>query len=67
MNIEDNMNVIVNYKNGVKMSYSLTAFTPWEGFTVVFNGSKGRIEHNCMESVYINGDGQVPGELEKVV
>lgn len=63
MDIEDSMSVIVNYKNGVSMSYSLNAFCPWEGFTVTFNGSKGRIEHVCMESVYVNGDGQTPGEL----
>lgn len=63
MDIEDTMNVIVNYKSGATMSYSLHAFMPWEGFTVTFNGTKGRIEHVCQESVYVNGDGNVPGEL----
>ncbi len=63
IDIEDNMNLVVNYENGVKMSYSLNAFMPWEGYTVSFNGSKGRLEHNCKESVYINGDNSVPGEL----
>lgn len=63
IDIEDNMNLVVNYDNGVKMSYSLNAFMPWEGYTVSFNGSKGRLEHNCKESVYINGDNSVPGEL----
>jgi predicted dehydrogenase len=64
IDIEDTMNVLVDYANGVKMSYSLTAFSPWEGHTVTFAGSKGRIEHKCMESVYINADGSVPGELD---
>lgn len=63
MNIEDTMNVIVNYKSGATMSYSLHAFMPWEGFTVTFNGTRGRIEHICMESVYVNGDGTVQGAL----
>ncbi|MCD4752959.1 MAG: Gfo/Idh/MocA family oxidoreductase [Anaerolineaceae bacterium] len=63
IDIEDNMNLVVNYDNGVKMSYSLNAFMPWEGYTVSFNGSKGRMEHHCKESVYINGDNRVPGEL----
>jgi len=62
IDIEDCMNVIVCYDNGAKMSYSLNAFMPWEGYIVNFNGSKGRLEHKCMESVYISGDGKVPGE-----
>jgi hypothetical protein len=36
---------------------------PWEGYTVAFNGSKGRLEHICMETSYTSGDGSVPGEL----
>ena len=62
IDIEDNMNLIVNYDSGVKMSYSLNAFMPWEGYIVSFNGSKGRLEHRTMESVYINGDDRVQGE-----
>ncbi|MEN6478282.1 MAG: Gfo/Idh/MocA family oxidoreductase [Anaerolineales bacterium] len=62
--IYDTMNVLVSYASGAKMSYSLNAFTPWEGYIVVFNGSKGRLEHKCEETVYINGDGSVPGEIK---
>jgi predicted dehydrogenase len=65
IDIEDSMNVTVSYATGAKMSYSLNAFSPWEGYLVVFNGTKGRIEHKCEETVYINGDGSVPGELKK--
>lgn len=63
IDIEDTMNVMVNYRSGATMSYSLHAFSPWEGFTITFNGTLGRIEHKCEESVYINGDGKTPGEL----
>ena len=63
IDIEDTMSVVVNYASGAQMSYSLHAFAPWEGFLVSFNGTKGRIEHICQESVYVNGDGSVPGEL----
>ena len=63
IDIEDSMNVLVEYQTGAKMTYSLNAFCPWEGFMVNFNGSQGRLEHYCQESVYINGDGSVPGEL----
>ena len=65
IDIEDCMNVAVDYANGVKMSYSLNAFMPWEGYTVAFNGTRGRLEHKCEESVYINADGTVPGALKK--
>ena len=64
IDIEDCMNVAVVYENGATMSYSLNAFMPWEGYTIVFNGTKGRLEHKCEETVYINGDGTVPGALK---
>lgn len=63
IDIEDSMNVVVAYENGVKMSYSLNAFLPWEGLAISFNGSKGRLEFKRRETVYISGDGSVPGEL----
>ena len=63
IDIEDNLQLVVNYRSGASMSYSLHAFMPWEGYTVTFNGSKGRLEHICMESSYTSGDGSVPGEL----
>jgi predicted dehydrogenase len=63
IDIEDSMNLVVNYDTGVMMSYSLNSFMPWEGYEVSFNGSKGRLEHKCMETVYISGDGSVPGAL----
>jgi hypothetical protein len=50
IDIEDNMNVMVTYDNDATLSYSLTAFAPWEGYVVTLNGSKGRIEHKVIES-----------------
>lgn len=63
IDIEDSMQVTVSYSGGVRMSYSLNAFMPWEGYVVTLNGSKGRLEHKCEETVYVSGDGTVPGEL----
>ena len=63
IDIEDTMALAVEYDNGVRMSYSLNAFMPWEGCNIAFNGSKGRLEQKCQETVYISGDGSVPGEL----
>ena len=65
IDIEDCMNVLVDYASGAKMSYSLNSFMPWEGYQICFNGTKGRLEHKCEESVYINADGSVPGALKK--
>ncbi len=63
IDIEDTLHVMVGYHSGVQMSYSLIAYSPWEGYIVSFTGSKGRLEHTCQETVYISGDGKVPGEL----
>lgn len=65
IDIEDNMNLVVDYRSGVKMSYSLNAFMPWEGYHICFNGTKGRLEHKCEESVYVSGDDTVQGALKK--
>jgi len=52
-NIEDTMNVVVKYDTGPTMSYSLNAFNAWEGYIVVFNGTKGRLEHTMVENIYV--------------
>lgn len=63
IDIEDTMNALVNYDTGATLSYSLNAFNAWEGYTVVFNGTKGRIEHTIVESSYINGAETVQGGI----
>ncbi len=47
--IEDSLNLIVDYARGATMSYSLSAFGPWEGYRVAFNGTEGRIELDVVE------------------
>jgi predicted dehydrogenase len=63
IDIEDTMNVIVGYDTGATLSYSLNAFNAWEGYTVAFNGTKGRLEHKIVESVYVNGTETVQGGI----
>jgi len=41
---EDSVAVIVTYDTGTMLSYSLTAFAPYEGNRIVFNGDAGRLE-----------------------
>ena len=57
ISIEDTMNVIVQYANGAQMSYSLNAYSPYEGFKVCFTGTKGRIELQVVEMIYVNAGG----------
>ena len=62
ISIEDTMNVLVRYNNGAQMSYSLNAYSPWEGFRVSITGTKGRIEMEVIEAVYINAGGDSASE-----
>jgi predicted dehydrogenase len=63
IDIEDTLNALVTYNTGATLSYSLNAFNAWEGYTVAFNGTKGRLEHSIVESIYINGTESVQGGI----
>jgi predicted dehydrogenase len=58
ISIEDTMNVLVRYENDAVLTYSLTAYAPWEGFRVSFNGTGGRLEAEIVESSYVNSGGE---------
>ena len=64
IDIEDTMNVLVTYDTGVTMAYSLNAFNSWEGYTIVFNGTLGRLEHTVVEQVYMSGVNAVQGGID---
>jgi predicted dehydrogenase len=44
INIFDKMGASIKYKNGVQVSYSLTTYSPYEGYRIAFNGTEGRLE-----------------------
>lgn len=44
INIYDKMSTQVKYANNVTLNYSLTTYSPIEGWRVGFNGTEGRIE-----------------------
>lgn len=44
INIYDKMSAQVKYRNNVILNYSLTTYSPFEGWRVAFNGTEGRIE-----------------------
>ncbi|MGH3391620.1 MAG: Gfo/Idh/MocA family oxidoreductase [Actinomadura sp.] len=61
--IEDDLSVLVRYTTGATMTYHLTAYAPWEGYRVMFNGSKGRLELEVVENDHVapGAVGRVPG------
>lgn len=44
IDIYDKMAVQIRYANNVQVSYSLTTYSPYEGFSIAFNGMNGRID-----------------------
>ncbi|KAL7419197.1 hypothetical protein Q5752_006034 [Cryptotrichosporon argae] len=67
--IEDDMSVLVKYDTGATMTYHLTAYSPWEGYRVMFNGDRGRLELEVVENAFRlpqtrgqSGEGVVHGE-----
>jgi predicted dehydrogenase len=63
IDIEDTMNVLVTYENKITLAYSLNAFNAWEGYHIVFNGTKGRLEHSIVEQIYVSGTDTVQGGI----
>lgn len=44
IDIFDKMVLNIRYANQVQVSYSLTCYSPYEGFRIAFNGQQGRME-----------------------
>src|SRR6185312_4814784 len=55
ISIEDDMAVLVRYRNGATMSYHLTSYAPREGYRIAFNGTKCRLEASIVERSYVSG------------
>ena len=45
IDIEDNYSLMVNYRRGARLAYSLQAWSPWEGYRLEIQGKKGRLEY----------------------
>nr|WP_277610967.1 Gfo/Idh/MocA family oxidoreductase [Streptomyces scabichelini] len=56
--IEDNMAVLVDYRRGATLTYSLNAHSPWEGYRVSVNGTAGRAELTVVERGFVQLDDQ---------
>jgi predicted dehydrogenase len=52
IDIEDTVVAAIRYANGVLVSYTLGAFSPYEGQRIGFGGTKGRIDIDLVESYH---------------
>jgi predicted dehydrogenase len=57
IDIFDKMCASIKYANGVQVSYSLTTYSPYEGYRIAFNGTKGRIDAWIQESNPVHDGG----------
>src|SRR3990170_1389178 len=57
IDIYDTMSATVRYTNGALLSYSMIAYSPWEGYSLAFNGTQGRLEVEFVE----RAPGRAPG------
>jgi predicted dehydrogenase len=55
--ITDDMAVLVRYASGATMSYHLNAYAPWEGYRLMVNGSRGRLELEVVENHFVSREG----------
>jgi predicted dehydrogenase len=60
IDIEDSMSVLVRYRTGEMLTYSLNAYCPREGFRASISGDRGRIEYEERHASHIvTGDLQI--------
>ena len=68
--VEDTMSLVARYRNHVTLSYSLIAYSPWEGYRIAITGDKGRLEVDVVEQVgrqFVAGQEETPELDEEVV
>jgi predicted dehydrogenase len=82
IDIYDKMSAQIIYANGVTANYSLTTYSPYEGWQIAFNGMNGRIE-TWEDIPYLqktpedqakrhaiemsNADDAMPGEVREII
>ena len=64
--IEDSMSVLVKYRTGEMLSYSLNAYCPVEGFRVTVSGDRGRIEYEERHASHIITGSKQVGDAEAI-
>lgn len=64
---EDHLSVLYDYDNGVRVNYTLSAYSHWEGDTIFVQGSTGRLEYTQihMHNARTDDNGQQTGPIHK--
>ena len=62
ISIEDTLGLLVRMRSGAVLTYSLTAYAPWEGFRLSMTGTAGRIEAHQVEASYVSAGGEQADE-----
>jgi predicted dehydrogenase len=66
VDIDDTMSVLIRYADRTVLTYSLTAYSPWEGYRVAFTGTRGRLELQVCERSWTPPQGAIdPSAAEK--
>ncbi|MBV6641449.1 MAG: Gfo/Idh/MocA family oxidoreductase [Cyclobacteriaceae bacterium] len=65
IDIYDKMNLNIRYANNVYVNYMLTTYSPWEGWHIAFNGTKGRLEA-FMDVPYMDSKNLSQEELHRM-
>ena len=55
INIYDKMSAQIKYRDNTYVNYSLTTYSPYEGWKICFNGMDGRIDA-CLEIPFMNSE-----------
>ncbi|HEX4196783.1 MAG TPA: Gfo/Idh/MocA family oxidoreductase [Caulobacteraceae bacterium] len=59
IDIEDTMQALIEYENGIVVNYLLTAYDAAEGYRVVFHGERGVLTLETIERAYVREDGRL--------
>jgi predicted dehydrogenase len=59
IDIEDSMTAMIEYEGGIVANYALTAYNPREGYRVVFDGTRGRLDLTNIERSHVQVDGRL--------
>ena len=66
IDIEDSMSLLIRYRSGAMVTYSLNAYSPTEGFRASISGDRGRIEFvSSYGSHIVTGSTQIGGNVEE--
>ena len=67
---EDTMSLTARYRNQAYLTYSLVAYSPWEGYRIAITGDKGRLEVELVEQVgrqFVAGQEETPERDEEII